>query len=129
MDRLIPYAIVFFGAGIGGMIRHAVNFAVPKALTGDFPWATPIINVSGSVVMGLLVGWLTFKTSGGWTQHMRLFAATGVLGGYTTFSTFSLETALLIERSAYGSALAYAFGSVLLGVIGLFAGLAIMRSL
>ena len=99
MDRLSPTLLVFIGAGLGGVVRHALNNAVPKVFGADYPWATPIINITGSVLMGLLVGWLAFRASGGWGQHLRLFAATGILGGYTTFSTFSLETVLLIERA------------------------------
>ncbi len=130
MDRIFsPYFVVFIGAGLGGVLRHALNNAIPKALGFDFPWATPVINVTGSIAMGLLVGWLAFKGGANWTQPLRLFAATGVLGGYTTFSTFSLETVLLIERHAYGAALAYVLGSVLCGVLGLFAALMLMRSL
>ena len=128
MDRLAPYVIVFCGAGLGGVIRHVVNNAAPKALGSGFPWATPIINVTGSALMGFLVGWLAFKAGAGWSQHLRLFVATGVLGGYTTFSTFSLETILLIERDAYFAAAAYVLGSVALGLIGLYAALAWTRS-
>jgi fluoride exporter len=129
MNWISPYAIVFAGAGFGGVLRHALNNAIPKALGLDYPWATPIINVTGSAAMGLLVGYLAFKDGENWTQHMRLFIATGILGGYTTFSTFSLETVLLIERHAYGAAAAYVFGSVLCGIGGLFAALMLMRSL
>ena len=79
--------------------------------------------------MGLLTGWLAFRGGGGLTQHTRLFFATGVLGGYTTFSTFSLETILLMERGEIAAALAYVVGSVLLGVLALWAGLTLARSL
>ena len=78
---------------------------------------------------GLLTGWLAFRAGGGLTQHTRLFFATGVLGGYTTFSTFSLETILLFESGKTAAALAYVVGSVLLGALSLWAGLALMRSL
>lgn len=120
--------MVFVGAGLGGVVRHISNNAIPKALGTDFPWATPIINVTGSMLMGFLVGWLAFKSGAAWSQPLRLFAATGVLGGYTTFSTFSLETVLLIERNAYGAALAYVFGSVAFGVLGLWGAIALMRN-
>ena len=128
MDRLSPYVIVFVGAGLGGVLRHVLNNALPKLFGTDYPYATPIINITGSLAMGFLVGWLAFKAGGGWTQHMRLFTATGVLGGYTTFSTFSLETVLLIERNAFGAALVYVVGSVVFGVLGLWAALALTRS-
>jgi CrcB protein len=123
------YILVFLGAGFGGALRHALNIALGRALGTDFPWATAFINVSGSFVMGALVGWLAFRAGGGWTQHARLFVATGVLGGYTTFSTFSLESVLLIERNQIGAALAYVGGSVLLGVVALWGGLSLARSL
>jgi CrcB protein len=129
MDRIFsPYIIVFVGAGLGGVLRHALNNALPKLVGGDYPYATPIINITGSVVMGFLVGWLAFKAGAGWTQHLRLFAATGILGGYTTFSTFSLETVLLIERNALGAAAAYVLGSVVFGILGLYAALMLTRS-
>jgi CrcB protein len=129
MDRVSPYIIVFVGAGLGGVARLLLNNAAPKWFGYDFRWATIIINVTGSVLMGLLVGWLAFRAQAAWGPHLRLFLATGVLGGYTTFSTFSLEAVLLIERNAYGAAFAYVAGSVGLGIAGLFAGLATMRSL
>ena len=129
MDRIFsPYIIVFIGAGLGGVLRHALNNAIPRVLGLSFPWATPVINVTGSVVMGLLVGWLAFKAGAGWSQHVRLFVATGILGGYTTFSTFSLETVLLFERQAYAAAAAYVLGSVICGVLGLYVALMFTRS-
>jgi CrcB protein len=129
MDRVNPYVIVFLGAGLGGMARHALNSAVPKAFGGAYPWATPIINITGSMLMGFLVGWLAFRAGAAWSQPLRLFVATGILGGYTTFSTFSLETVLLLERDAYGAAIAYVFGSVAFGVLGLWGALHLMRTL
>lgn len=123
------YILVFIGAGLGGALRHALNIAIGRMFGTDFPWATAFINVSGSFVMGALVGWLAFRAGEGWTQNTRLFVATGVLGGYTTFSTFSLESILLLERNQIGSALAYVGGSVLFGVLALWAGLSLARSL
>ena len=120
------YLIVFFGAGIGGMARHAVNMAAMK-LGATFPWHTLFVNVIGSLLMGLLIGWLTFK--GNAPQEWRLFAATGVLGGFTTFSAFSLDAALLWERHAHLQSVLYAFGSVGLSIAMLFAGMALFRSL
>lgn len=129
MDRLNPYVIVFVGAGLGGAFRHALNNLVPKAFGTEYPYATPIINITGSMAMGFLIGWLTFRAGAGWSQHVRLFVATGILGGYTTFSTFSLETVLLIERNAWGAALAYVVGSVTFGIAGLYGALMLSRSL
>jgi fluoride exporter len=123
------YLLVFVGAGLGGAIRHFVNLTVGRAFGTAFPWGTAIINVSGSFVMGLLAGWLAFRAGAEWSQSARLFAATGVLGGYTTFSSFSLEAMLLIERNETGAAAAYVGGSVLLGILALSAGLSLARSL
>ncbi len=127
MKQLLGYVLVFFGGGMGASIRHAVNMASAKALGTAFPFGTLIINVTGSVVMGLIAGYLAFK--GGATQHWRLFLMTGILGGYTTFSAFSLDTALLYERGAVGLAALYVLGSVGLSIAGLFGALALVRYL
>src|SRR5215470_18401783 len=92
-----------------------------------FPWGTFIINITGSTVMGLIAGYLAFK--GEASQPWRLFIMTGILGGYTTFSAFSLDAATLYERGALGLAAAYVVGSVVLSIAGLFIGLTIIRSL
>ncbi len=128
-DVMQAYLLVFVGAGLGGALRHFLNIALSRVFGTDFPWSTAFINISGSLAMGLLTGWLAFRAGGGLTQHTRLFFATGVLGGYTTFSTFSLETILLFESGKTAAALAYVVGSVLLGALSLWAGLALMRSL
>ncbi len=91
-----------------------------------FPWATLTVNVLGSLAMGLLVGWLARHGSHG--EGTRLFLAVGMLGGFTTFSSFSLEIVLIAERGQYVTATTYALVSLAAGVIGLIAGLAIMRS-
>ena len=119
------YLLVFFGGGLGATLRHAVNMACAKGLGTAFPYGTFIINISGSTVMGLIAGYLAFK--GEATQHWRLFLMTGILGGYTTFSAFSLDTALLYERGEVSLAALYVLGSVGVSIAGLFAGLALMR--
>ena len=121
--------LVFVGAGLGGVLRHLINLAIARVLGNDFPYGILFINVTGSLVMGLLVGWLAFRAGEGWTRNAQLFVATGILGGYTTFSTFSLDAFRLIERGQIGLAALYIGGSVLLGIGGLWAGLALMRSL
>ena len=121
------FLLVFFGGGIGAALRHGVNLLSARLLGAAFPYATLIENVSGSLLMGLLAGYFAFK--GEASQPMRLFLATGVLGGYTTFSAFSLDTALLWERGEVALAAAYVLGSVALSIAGLFAGLALMRHL
>jgi CrcB protein len=121
------YLLVFVGGGIGASLRHAVNMISARALGTAFPWGTFLINISGSLVMGLIAGYLAFK--GEASQPWRLFVMTGILGGYTTFSAFSLDAALLYERGEIASALFYVLGSVLLSIAGLFAGLALVRHL
>jgi CrcB protein len=121
------YLLVFLGGGLGAMLRHGINVATPRLLGNGFPWSTFLINITGSLIMGLVAGWFAFK--GDAPQSWRLFLTTGILGGYTTFSAFSLDTALLYERGELGLAAAYVAGSVALSIVGLFAGLWIIRSL
>ena len=121
--------IVFLGGGIGAAIRHLVNQAVGRVAGTDFPFGVMAINISGSVVMGLAAGYFAFKASESWSETARLFMTTGVLGGYTTFSAFSLDAMLLWERGEPGLAVAYVLGSVVLSIIGLAAGLGIVRAL
>jgi CrcB protein len=121
------YLIVFLGGGLGAALRHGINILSTRVLGTAFPHATLFENVSGSLVMGLLAGYFAFR-SGGVSQQWRLFLTTGILGGYTTFSTFSLDTALLYERGELGLAALYVVGSVALSIGGLFAGLALVRN-
>jgi CrcB protein len=123
------YLLVFFGAGLGGCLRHAINLLAARGLGTNFPWGTFLINISGSLVMGLIAGFLTFRAGESWTQHVRLFVLTGILGGYTTFSAFSLDSALLYERGDLAGMAAYVGGSVALALVGVFSGLALMRAL
>jgi CrcB protein len=120
------YFIVFLGAGIGGALRHGVNVVAARLFGYGFPYGTLVVNVVGSFLMGLLAGYFDFRPGIG--QHFRLFLTTGVLGGFTTFSAFSLDTALLVERHAYGLAAGYAVGSVAASLGALFFGLAVFRS-
>jgi len=119
------YLIVFLGAGIGGALRHGVNVGSARLFGFGFPYGTLIVNVVGSFLMGLLAGYFAFRP--GIAQHARLFLTTGILGGFTTFSAFSLDTALLIERHSYGLAAGYMVGSVAASVSALFFGLAVFR--
>src|SRR5580693_70244 len=121
------YLLVFIGGGLGSVLRHIVNVACAKCIGTTFPWGTFIINITGSTVMGLIAGYLAFK--GAAAQPWRLFLMTGILGGYTTFSAFSLDTAVLYERGEIGLALFYVLGSVVFSIAGLFAGLALVRHL
>jgi fluoride exporter len=121
------YLIVFFGGGLGAALRHGVNLFSARALGTTFPYNTLFENVSGSLVMGALAAYFAFK--GDASQHWRLFLTTGVLGGYTTFSAFSLDTVLLYERGQWALAASNVIGSVVLAIGGLIAGLAIVRQL
>ena len=121
------YLLVFIGGGLGSALRHTVNVICPKLFGTHFPYHTFIINITGSTIMGLIAGYLAFKGDAG--QSWRLFVMTGILGGYTTFSAFSLDAAVLYERGEIGLAAFYVLGSVILSILGLFAGLALIRSL
>jgi fluoride exporter len=121
----MSYLLVFFGGGLGASLRHFINLVCARAFGTGFPWGTFIINITGSTVMGLIAGYLAFK--GEASQPWRLFLMTGILGGYTTFSAYSLDAALLYERGELASAALYVVGSVVLSIAGLFAGLALVR--
>lgn len=119
------FVIVFLGGGLGAALRHGVNLGAASLLGTRFPYATLFANVSGSFVMGLLIAYFAFKDGG--SQHWKLFLTTGVLGGYSTFSAFSLETALLYERGELALAAFYVIASVALAIAGLFGGLLLVR--
>jgi CrcB protein len=121
------YLLVFLGGGLGAALRHGVNIAAARLLGLNFPYGTLTVNVTGSIAMGLLAGYFAFR--GDASQHWRLFLTTGMLGGYTTFSAFSLDVAVLWERHAVWPVIAYVTASVLLSVGGLFAGLFMYRQL
>lgn len=120
------YLIIFIGAGAGGALRHGVNLGAARLLGTDVPSGTLVVNILGSFLMGLLAGYFMVRPQ--LPQHLRLFLTTGLLGGFTTFSTFSLDTAVLIERHAYVLAAAYVLGSVVAGITALFIGLALFRA-
>jgi CrcB protein len=126
---MTSYLLVFLGAGIGGALRHGVNLGCARFCGISFPWGTLTVNIVGSFLMGLLVGWLAFKGGQNWSQHLRLFVATGILGGFTTFSSFSLDAILIWERGQAGTALTYIAASVILALGGLVTGLGAVRAL
>lgn len=109
------------GGGLGAALRHLVNVAGLRWLGPSFPWWTVIVNVSGSLAMGFLAALLMARPSS--ADGLRAFLATGILGGYTTFSAFSLDFASLVERRMTGSAILYAGGSVGLSLAAVFIGL------
>lgn len=121
------YIMVFLGAGVGGSLRHGLNIVTTRLLGLGFPFGTLAINITGSLAMGLLVGWFAVRGDPG--QMWRLFLTTGVLGGFTTFSTFSLDTVYLYERGEIGAAALYVLASVAVSITGLFLGLLFVRQL
>jgi CrcB protein len=121
------YLIVFVGGGIGAALRHGVNVGCARLCGTAFPYGTLTVNVVGSVVMGLLAGYFAFR--GEAAQAWRLFLTTGILGGFTTFSSFSLDAALLWERHEPVLAASYVIVSVIVSILGLFAGLYLVRQM
>ena len=120
---------VALGGAIGSVLRYQVGrwmtyWLGPQAVT-QFPWATLAVNAAGSVLMGLLAGWLLRHGPGG--EELRLLLGVGVLGGFTTFSAFSLEMVMLMQRGQFAYAALYLILSVALGITGLVFGLAVMR--
>ena len=128
-SQLIASSYVALGGAIGALLRYQTgrlltHWLGPNTVTA-FPWATLTVNVFGSLAMGLLAGYLARHGQGG--DQWRLFLGVGVLGGFTTFSAFSLELMLLIERSQAAQGLIYAAVSVLAGLTALYLGLILMR--
>lgn len=119
-----------FLAGLGGALgagmRYLVGFATLRIAGVGFPWGTLIVNIVGSLAMGLLIGWLAKRS--GTSEGVRIFLATGVLGGFTTFSAFSLDAINLYERGDVGAAFFYVSVSVIAAIAAVFLGLSIMRS-
>jgi fluoride exporter len=115
------------GSGIGGVARHLLNGWIARVVGTEFPLGILLINVIGSSAMGLVAGWFAFK--GHAAQEVRLFLTTGILGGFTTFSAFSLDAALLYERGQPWLAVTYVLASVTLSIAGLFGGMWAIRTL
>ena len=123
MDRFL---LVAAGGAVGAVARYGLGLQAVRWLGSAWPYGTLGANLLGGLLMGLLSGWLSQK-GGGDPERFRLLLGVGILGGFTTFSAFSLETAAMIERRELGSALAYALVSVILSVVAVFAGLALAR--
>ncbi len=119
--------LVAAGGAIGAGLRHLSGMAAMRLLGPDFPWGTAFVNVVGSFLMGLFIEALARRY--GVTNEARLFVATGFLGGFTTFSSFSLDAVVLLERGATGLAFLYVAGSVFVGIAALFGGMALGRAL
>ena len=133
MSSLSPFAATV-NVAIGGAFGAALRYQTGRAMTGwlgapamsVFPWATLAVNALGSLLIGLLFGWLARAGQGG--DQLRLLLGVGLLGGFTTFSAFSLELVVLVERGQFTIAALYAFLSLALGVTGLFFGLTLTRA-
>jgi fluoride exporter len=121
---MFNFLLVALGGALGAATRYGVSLALP-AREGGWPLATFLINVSGSLFIGLLAGWLATRDAGG--EPWRLLLGVGVLGGFTTFSAYSLETLRMIERGDIVGASTYAIGSVIAGLAAVAIGLAITR--
>jgi CrcB protein len=120
-------AAVAAGGAVGSAGRYLVSVLVQRLLGTGFPWWTLTVNVAGSLIMGILVSVIALRWSVG--QTGQAFLMVGVLGGFTTFSAFSLDVATLVERNASGPAAAYVIASVVLSIGALFAGMTITRAL
>ena len=123
--KFIAYAAL--GGAIGASGRYLVGLLAVRLLGLGFPYGTFIVNILGAFLMGLLIEALALRFNG--SQELRIFLATGVLGGFTTFSAFSLEVATMIERDQWYAAMFYACASVVFSVAALFAGLYLGRYL
>ena len=123
---MLNLLLVVIGGGIGAGIRHLTNMGALRLVGPNYPWGTIVINIVGSFVMGLFIAMLARR---GGSNEVRLFVATGILGGFTTFSAFSLDFATLWERGATLPAFGYALASVIGAILALFLGLWLARSL
>ncbi len=121
--RLLLLATV--GGAIGAGARHLVNVGFARLFGTDFPWSTLVINIVGSLLMGVVVTAVALRFDG--SPELRTFLATGILGGFTTFSAFSLDAHMLMSRSDTAAALLYVAASVLLSILGLYVGLLFTR--
>lgn len=118
---------VFVGGGLGAVLRHLLNTFVMQQFQREFPLGIMIINILGSLAMGLLIGLFANVLEA--PQHLRSFLMVGVLGGFTTFSSFSADAIALIERGEYTQAAIYIVGSVLISLLALMIGMWLMRNM
>ena len=123
--RLLLFAAA--GGAIGAGARHLVNIGFGRVLGVGFPWSTLFVNVLGSLLMGVLIEVLALRLNV--SPEIRTLLVTGVLGGFTTFSAFSLDFAVLVERGETAGALVYALGSVGASIGALFIGLSLVRAI
>jgi len=118
--------LVAVGGAAGSVARYLVGVAALRWIGPGWPWGTMTVNVVGGFLMGILTGWLALRATGQ-QETLRVFLGVGILGGFTTFSAFSLDTALMIEKRAYGQAFSYTAASAIIALAALFAGLVLAR--
>ncbi|RAK51047.1 fluoride efflux transporter CrcB [Phenylobacterium deserti] len=123
---MLNLLLVGAGGAFGAICRYLLGVQASRALGSGWPYGTFLANVLGALAMGLLVGVLA-QRGGADQERWRLLLAVGVLGGFTTFSSYSLELVRMLETRAYGQAALYSVSSVVLSVVALFAGLILMR--
>ncbi len=121
-------AAIFIGGGIGSVLRYVVTLGFTQRFGPGFPWGTFAINITGSLIIGVVFE-LSQTRVLSISPLVRIFLMTGVLGGYTTFSTFSLDTVMLASERAAFLSLSYSAGSVILGFIAAYAGIVAVRAL
>lgn len=126
VGSLANAGIVAVGGAIGSVARYILGGLIQERMGVVFPWQTLIVNVTGSFAIGLFMG---LALNENWAAGWRLFVAIGVLGGYTTYSTFAYETIRLFEDRSYGAAAGYFFGTAILAAAAAFAGLVVARLL
>ncbi len=119
---------VALGGAIGASLRYVSGSAALRLLGSGFPYGTMFVNILGSFLMGFAAFYMLERMDGSFGRYAPFLMA-GVLGGFTTFSAFSLDALFLIERSRYGAAAIYMGGSVALAMLALIAGIALARSL
>ena len=125
--KQVSYAIVFLGAGLGGALRHGTNLLGARLFGLDFPYGTVTVNILGSFLMAVLVE--IFALRAGLPQSARLFLTTGLLGGYTTFSSFSLDAMSMFDRQQWALGIAYVLVTLLGGLAAFLAGMVLVRTL
>jgi CrcB protein len=123
---MYPVLLVGIGGALGSIARYLSGVAVGRVWPSSFPLATMLINITGSLIMGLFIGWLA-RTTPAWQADARLFFAVGVLGGFTTLSSFSLDTVVLLERGEVAQAAVYVTVSIAVSIVALLVGLWLMR--
>jgi CrcB protein len=126
---MTPAVLIFVGGGLGAVARYGLTLAAARAFGTGFPWGTFGINIAGSLAMGLAAGFLLSRGMPPAWEHARLFLTTGILGGFTTFSAFSLDTIVLWEDGRLAVLAFYVVGSVAFSIGALFIGYSLTKGL